>query len=99
MLLEYKTENYVQAVNVANEGLSKNCIDDYRILLALSEKLNIYFNVDYEKINYNYSTMQLLEYDVISALDHINSRHNASEIKSDFNEDIDIYKLFKDIGN
>lgn len=90
VLLEFLEKNYLSVFNYINEALKQNIDVNYNFIIYLSKELNVFFDVDYEKMNYNYSMNQLLDYDEYCAIEHIVDRH----VKNDFNKKVDVYKLF-----
>lgn len=95
ILLEFLEKNYILALKYINEALKQNIEINYDLIIFLGRELNVYFDVNYETMKYNYSMNQLLDYDEYCAIEHIVERH----IKNDFNKKVDVYKLFNDAKN
>lgn len=95
-ILEYRSGNYLEAVKIINEELKNNKLIDDKLILALSKKLNIFFNVDYDKLVLTYRNSQILDYNEELAIKHIIDRHVNGEDDFNFNKNIDIYELFNE---
>jgi len=93
ILLEFLEKNYILALKYINEALKQNIEINYDLIIFLGKELNVYFDVDYETMKYNYSMNQLLNYDENCAIEHIVKRH----VKNGFNKKVDVYKLFNDV--
>lgn len=93
-MLEMKENNDVLMFKYLNKlWQDKSFNINYDLLLYLSKKLNIFFDFDYSEIKYTYTLKQFLDYDEYCAVEHIVERH-----AEEFSADVDIYKLFSDIG-
>ena len=92
--IEIKRENYDKAAYLVNEAMNLGYYFKDEIIIFLSKKSNIFFDVKYrKKTYYGYTVNQILEYDKSRALEHIIERHGGC----DFNRRIYIRKLFSDV--
>ena len=97
IVLEYNLKNYLKVLELIK--LKKYIIDD-KLIISISKELNTFFkDINYYDLKYNYSINQILDYDEYIAIEHILERHCNSEEKSNFNKNIDIFKLFNNIKN
>ena len=97
IILEFKIKNYNRAIELASEALNKGYTINNDIIITLSQKFNIFFDIDYESIDYNFSLNQMANYDKERVLRHILEGHIDSNDKNNFNSDIDIEKLMEEI--
>ena len=91
-----KENDYEGAFKYIKEAMDKGHWVNPDILIEVSKKLNVIFPVDYSAFSYNYTMNQVLDYDPYVAMDHIIDRHIDFH-NSDFNPDVDVYKLFNSI--
>ena len=94
IILEIKKHDYKKAVKTVNEALSNGYNYSDQIIVFLSKKLNIFFDIEYRKYyTSSYTIKQILSYDESLALSLIIGRHGGC----DFNRKINIKKLYVDI--
>ena len=96
IVLCIQNKEYEEAFKYVKEALDKRYHINSDIIIDLSKRLNIFFNVDYQYYRYSYSMNQQLDYDPYCAIDHVIERHTNST-NTDFNENIDVYKLFNNM--
>ena len=97
-LLAIDEGDYVLAFKYVKESLNRGFTVPSNLLLYISKKLNIFFDINYETIKYNYSLRQLIDYDIEDAMEHIIERHTKQAPDASlYREDVDIYKLFNNI--
>lgn len=97
ILLEIQEHNYSAAFDYINFAIKQNITIESNLILYISRKLNVFFDIDYTKMKYNYSLNQLLEYDEYIAMEHILERHIEGDSLVNFNKNEDVYKLFNNI--
>ena len=95
-LLYVKKQEYLKAYKVIKEAMDNGIDINPYVIMDVTKNLNVLFNMDYEKIKYNYSMDQLINYDSYLGLDHVMYRH-GEEPNRDFRDDIDVPLLFNTI--
>ncbi len=100
--MKIQERDYISALKLIKVGINENVDISHKLLIFISKKLNIFIKkYDYNNCSYSYSYTidQIINYDEIDAIEHIIDRHINSKYngKSIFNNNIDIYKLFKNI--
>lgn len=89
-----KKEEYREAFNHLYAAINNDTTQNVRdsIMLTLSKELNVFFNnYDYSKAM-SYVASQVIKYDVDEVMRHISERHSAQ-----FNNQINITELYRDI--
>ena len=89
LLIEYKYGDKLKAFKRVKKVLASGIEVEPNILIAISKDLNIFFDYDYTKINYNYELNQLIDYDPFLAIDYIVDNN-------EFAKNINVQKLFNE---
>ena len=101
VLLKIEQEDYISAMKYIKYAIENNIFVRHKLLLFISKKLNIFFDVNYEHVKVSPSMDLCMDYDEYVVFDKINSKN--SELSNIFkhieNFLIDRYKLKKIVFN